>query len=178
MNDHATQHSADFLAPLHQPSMIIANDVPTTKREVQPDLRFRSFPIRLNQTIHKRSGIPALPPSLSDVGGNAARRSSDLIGQRVPFFVWEFLGQLIYLHRWSVGQPVHFQVAVTTGIHAARPSPPSLLIPAFCVLSSAFYPEIITRGKAIVAELGDALARLQLRFDAFEPEDVLAGPLL
>src|SRR2546425_1625180 len=154
MNDHATQHSADFLAPLHQPSMIIANDIPTTKREVQPDLRFRSFPQPPqpdDSQTQRDTGASAKPQQR---WRQRCAKIVDLIGQRVPFFVWE----------WE--------------IHAARPSLPALLIPAFCDLPSAFYSESITRGKTIVAELGDALARLQLRLDAFETEDILAGPLL
>ena len=43
-------------------------------------------------------------------------------------------------------------MAVTTEIHAANPSLPALLIPAFCILPSAFYSEIIIRSKATVAE--------------------------
>src|SRR5262245_7248836 len=79
------------------------------------DLGFRGFRLRITKLRNEGSLVPPLPPGFSQICTNRARRSSDLVGKHVSFTAWKLLGQFEDAHYQRHSSLINVQIAKMLG---------------------------------------------------------------
>src|SRR5215510_5986367 len=136
MSDHVHKHAENgvVLGIKFRPSL--TRDVATLYGELKPDLGLGRLAFTVAKFTDPGGLITPLSPCLAYVGADRTGRSSNLVSQRISFFLGETLGQLKNPHRGGKRPPINLQIRV----------PPnrllSLIILATLIISHGEFPFI------------------------------------
>ena len=124
--DHSNNRGDDLIISNVKLSSITAVQVATFHGEFQPDLCFRSFGLAVRELTDEGRLLATFSPCFSEIGTNAARRSPNLVRQRVDLFLREPPRQLKDAHRSIQRLPINLQIAMRLSFlsHPGTPSSP------------------------------------------------------
>src|SRR5262245_7646452 len=113
MSDHVYKHAENgvVLGIKFRPSL--TRDVATLYGELKPDLGLGRLAFTVAKFTDPGGLITPLSPCLAYVGADRTERSSNLVSQRISFFLGETLGQLKNPHRSGKRPPINLQIRVT-----------------------------------------------------------------
>src|SRR5262245_11798673 len=136
MSNHVHKHAENgiVLGIKFRPSL--TRDIAALYGELKPDLGLGRLAFTVAKFTDPGGLITPLSPCLAYVGADRTGRSSNLVCQRISFFLGETLGQLKNPHRGGKRPPINLQIRV----------PPnrllSLIILATLIISHGEFPFI------------------------------------
>src|SRR5215831_68802 len=112
MSDHVYKHTENgiVLGIKFRPSL--TRDIAALYGELKPDLGLGRLAFTVAKFTDPGGLITPLSPCLAYVGADRTGRSSNLVCQRISFFLGETLGQLKNPHRGGKRPPINLQIRV------------------------------------------------------------------
>ena len=98
-------------------------------REVQPNLDFRCFGVRVRDFEHERVLISSLSMCFYQIGSDASRCTPNLVGERVDFVLREKRGLPEDIESEAIRQLKYLEIAVSE----------HYLPPAACILPPGYF---------------------------------------
>src|SRR5262245_52973600 len=112
MGDHVHKHAENGIVFGIKFRPSITRDIAALYRELKPDLGLSRLAFTVAKFADPGGLITPFSPCLAYVGADRTGRSSNLVCQRISFFLGETLGQFKNSHRGGKRPPINFQIRV------------------------------------------------------------------